>query len=235
MIRVRRLVRRARRRFGRPAETLAWGVKESGLTYLSLAALCDLHDVVKRVQRRSVAGRLIEAGCALGGSAIVMAAAKEAGRPLFVHDVFGTIPPPAAEDGPDVAERYIEIASGNAIGIGGDLYYGYRADLLDTVRTSFVAFGLPPECENVHFVPGMFEDTLHPNGPVAVAHIDGDWYASVRVCLERIAPHVPPGGVMVIDDYDAWSGCRRAVDEWLATHGDGWLVQRRARVHLVRR
>ena len=45
------------------------------LTYLEEAALEDLHSLVRRIEEQSVPGILIEAGCALGGSAIVMATA----------------------------------------------------------------------------------------------------------------------------------------------------------------
>ena len=36
-----------------------------------------------------------------------------------------------------------------------------------------------------------------------------------------------PGGVLVIDDYDSWSGCRRAVDEYFADKKDRfeWVTQ----------
>ena len=71
--------------------------------------------------------------------------------------------------------------------------------------------------------------------PVALAHIDGDWYNSVKVCLDRIAPRLVPGGVLVIDDYDAWSGCRKAVDEWFAGKDDRFEFVRRERLHIERR
>ena len=54
-------------------------------------------------------------------------------------------------------------------------------------------------------------------------------------CLTRIAPLLSPGGRFVIDDYDAWSGARTAVDAYLSTHGDEFDVRRAARLHLVKR
>ena len=42
-----------------------------------------------------------------------------------------------------------------------------------------------------------------------------------------------PGGRIVLDDYWAWSGCRRAVDEYF-TDRPGYVVERRAKVHVVR-
>jgi hypothetical protein len=70
---------------------------------------------------------------------------------------------------------------------------------------------------------------------VALAHLDGDWYASTMTCLRQIAPRLVPGAAIVVDDYDAWSGCRRAVDEYFQKHSDGFRLERRTRLHIVRR
>src|SRR5439155_425231 len=101
-------------------------VRAQGLTYLSEADLKDLHDRVAEVERRGLPGIFIEAGCAAGGSAIVLAAAKAKSRPLFVYDVFGMIPQPSARDGQDVHARYQVIQSGQSRGIRGKKYYGYE-------------------------------------------------------------------------------------------------------------
>ena len=52
-------------------------------------------------------------------------------------------------------------------------------------------------------------------------------------CLERIAPLVVPGGRIVLDDYDHWSGCRRAVDEYFADR-PGFRLEHKAKLHVVR-
>lgn len=116
--------------FGRTASSsVIEAVRRDSLTYVSEAALCDLRDQVKRLERRRAPGVLIEAGCALGGSAILMAATKSLSRPLYVYDVFGMIPAPSTKDGEDVHARYEVIRSGMSAGIGGATYYGYEADL----------------------------------------------------------------------------------------------------------
>lgn len=211
-------------------------VRQERLTYLDVDALADLARVTLEVEAAGRPGGLLEAGCALGGSALVIAAAKRPSRPMAVFDVFSTIPPPSAADGADVRERYAEITRGEASGIGGDVYYGYRPNLLEEVVRTFARHGLSVESNAVRLVPGLFQDTLEQEtGPVAMAHVDGDWYESVSVCLRAIAPRLVPGGRIVIDDYDHWSGCRRAVDEFLGTPAGGELVvERHARVHLVR-
>lgn len=176
---------------------------------------------------------LIETGTARGGSAIVLAAAKAAQRPLVVYDVFDTIPAPGEQDGEDAHDRYRTIAAGEARGLDGEIYYGYREDLYAEVRESFARLGLPVEEHAVELVKGLFEDTVHPRGPVAFAHLDGDWYDSTMVCLERIAPRLSMGGRMVIDDYYNWSGCQRAVHDYFEGR-DGFELVHRAKLHVIR-
>jgi O-methyltransferase len=215
--------------------SIAERVVAEGLTYLSPAALGDLYRVVQSIERQRVPGMFVEAGCALGGSALVIAAAKRPERPFNVYDVFGMIPPPGEKDGPDVQRRYDEIRSGRSQGINGATYYGYQDDLLQRVTATFHRYRFDPDRCHIRFIEGFFENTLRIDQPVAFAHIDGDWYESVSCCLARIDPWLVPGGVLVIDDYTAWSGCRRAVDEYFAGREDrfDWIM--RARLHLVRK
>jgi Macrocin-O-methyltransferase (TylF) len=209
-------------------ETIA-RVRREHLTYRMDENLRELAAMVID----AVPGTAVEAGTALGGSAIVMAAAKGPERPMKVYDVFGTIPPPGDRDGPDVHERYATIATGDARGVGGGTYYGYRDDLYREVHDSFDRLGLPPGEHNVELIQGLFEDTIVLDEPVAIAHLDGDWYESTMTCLTRIAPLLPPGGRIVLDDYHAWSGCRAAVDEYFAGR-DGYRFEHRTRLHVVR-
>jgi Macrocin-O-methyltransferase (TylF) len=209
-------------------------VHKEALTYLEPRALAELYDMVAALETRRLPGILIEAGCALGGSAIVIAAAKARTRPLRVYDVFGMIPPPSACDGQDVHERYARIRAGESEGIRGHRYYGYEDDPYETVKRNFTRLGRPIDAHNVQLISGLFQETLRPSEPVALAHIDSDWYESVRTCLERIAPHLVQGAVLVIDDYDAWSGCRRAVDEYFADKQGSFTFRRGARLHVVK-
>jgi O-methyltransferase len=39
-------------------------------------------------------------------------------------------------------------------------------------------------------------------------------FDAVATCLGRIIPNLHPEGFVVIDDYNDWSGCRNAVDEF---------------------
>jgi len=72
---------------------------------------------------------------------------------------------------------------------------------------------------NVKLVKGFFNETLKEDmidsiGPIAILRLDGDWYESTRVCLEKLYEKVIVGGVIIIDDYGHWIGAKRATDEF---------------------
>ncbi|QDU71676.1 TylF/MycF/NovP-related O-methyltransferase [Mucisphaera calidilacus] len=230
-----RLRRRCVRTYKRlTAPRVITNVRAEAITYLEDLALIDLTRFVRQLERTGVQGDLIEAGCALGGSAIVIAHAKQPDRTLRVYDVFGMIPPPSDKDGQDVHERYEVISSGQSEGLDGQEYYGYRDNLLDEVRSNFNRHGIELERHNVHLVKGLFQDTMNFDQPIALAHVDGDWYESVRTCLDRISPHLAPGGRIVIDDYEAYTGCRTAVDEFMQQNAAKFRTEQHARLHIVR-
>lgn len=208
-------------------------VRSEHLTYLNERCLQDLADAVQAAEDKGLDGQIIEAGTALGGSAILMAIVKSADRKMRVYDAFDMIPPPTDKDGEDVHKRYARITSGKSKGIGGGTYYGYRDDLLGEVTASFEQYGVPVEKSNVELIKGYFEDTLHVDSPVAVAHLDADWYESTMTCLQRIEPHLVPGGRLVIDDYYQWSGCKKAIDEYFARR-DGYEFVKLGRLHIIK-
>lgn len=183
-------------------------VKKNDLTYVDTLGLIDIYHTISDLRQKGVGGVFIEAGCALGGSAIVICASKEKNRPFNIYDVFGMIPAPSKDDGADVHNLYNLIISGQSEGIGGDKYYGYQKDLISMVKDTFKIYNLSIEDNKTKLIKGLFQDTMHVNEPVAFAHIDGDWYASTMTCLERIEPKLSLNGVMIIDDYDHWSGCK---------------------------
>jgi len=209
-------------------------VRRLKLTYLNIASLTDLADAAAGVIRRKVPGSFHEAGCALGGSAMVIASVKPADRPFWIYDTFERIPPPSEQDGQDARDRFRQIEAGEAVGVAGSEYYGYRGDLTREVKDSFAGAGLAVESNQILLVKGLFQDTLRIEGPVAFAHLDCDWYDSVMTCLQRIEPRLSPGGVLVIDDYEHWSGCRKAVDEYFADKRERYHYTFKTRLHIQR-
>ena len=157
---------------------------------------------VQHVVSKGIPGDVVECGSARGGSAALMGLTLKslgAHRNLWLFDTFEGLPPPSAADPDhDIAELYTGAFR------GGD----------DEVGALFERLGI---LEGTRMVKGLFQDTLPTAevGAVAVLHLDGEWYESVRVCLEQLYDRVSPGGVIQFDDYGHWEGARRAVDEFL--------------------
>jgi O-methyltransferase len=228
------LPRRLRRRRWRArASSVAARVREDRLTYLDERKIASLVDCLEDVDRAGVPGDVYEAGVALGGSAILLATLIGRRRRFRGYDVFEQIPPPSERDEEDAHSRYGTIAEGSSEGIGGDRYYGYMPDLHDEVVRAFERYGLRVDGDRISLHKGLFDDTLEPDGPVALAHVDCDWHDPVQLCLERIYPRLSEGGYVVLDDYNDYSGCRTATDAFLLAHRDLEVV--RANPHLVAR
>ena len=190
-------------------------IRASKLTYLSERKLASLANSCRAIEEAGLPGVFIEAGCALGGSAILLASLKSSERPFLVYDVFGMIPAPTKEDTKDVHDRYRTIVEGKSTGIDGDTYYGYQENLYDVVLANLRRFGIEPEEQSVSLIKGLVQDTMRIDQPVAFAHVDVDWYEPVATCLQRIFPHLVEGGNIILDDYHDWGGCRKATDEFL--------------------
>lgn len=192
-------------------------VREKKITYCGYPKLENICKAIKHIQSKEVTGIYIECGCALGGSAIVIAQMKPKSDYFHIYDVFSMIPAPSERDGIDAHNRYADIVSGASKGIGDNKYYGYIHNLKDIVIKNIEDFGLNLKSDNINLVEGLFEETLKIKDPVAFAHIDCDWYDSVQICIDRIIPNMSRGAAIVFDDYSSYSGCKKAVDNLLET------------------
>ena len=205
-------------------EALIAELRAKGLTYVGPEKLLSLAWAAIAVTEAKIAGDFVEAGVALGGSAIMLGKLKPRDARLKLFDVFAQIPPPGVNDGADAHDRYAVISSGTSEGLRGKTYYGYIDGLETVVHGNLASYDITAESSRAEFHKGLFEDTLHLTDSVALAHIDCDWYESVKVCIDRIYPRLTPGGMMIFDDYKSYSGCRRAVDEWLAKDQSARIV-----------
>ena len=206
---------------------IARAVRDARLTYLSERKFAAIESALNRISASRVPGCFVECGIALGGSGIVVAALMPAGREFHGYDVFGMIPPPTSpKDDEQSRARYETIRTGQSRGIGADPYYGYVDNLYDLVVENFARFGQSVDDRRVTLHKGFFEETLYPASPVAFAHIDCDWYDPVKLCLERIVPWLAEGAHVVLDDYNDYGGCRRAVDEFLVANAGLDIIAR---------
>lgn len=190
-------------------------IRDKKLTYLTNKKLVNITSTCNAIKEANLPGIFIEAGCALGGSSILISKLKSKERPFLIYDVFGIIPPPTEDDTKDVHDRYKTITQGKSKGIKGDKYYGYEDNLYEIVKINLHNFEIDRKSESISLIKGLLQDTMKIEEKVAFAHIDVDWYEPVKTCLERIFPNLVIGGSIILDDYHDWGGCRKATDEFL--------------------
>ena len=87
----------------------------------------------------------------------------------------------------------------------------------DTSLESVVVY-IAPQNDNVVIHPGYFPDSI-PDGfdqrKFAFVHLDADLYEPVLEGLHFFYPRMSDKGIIVVHDYNAWQGARRAVDEFV--------------------
>lgn len=189
-------------------------------TMLSVARLYNLFVHAKRICEDNIPGNFIECGVAAGGSSVLLAYVirqySRIPRFMWCFDSFSGMPPARVEDahGGIPAEQ---------TGWGSGTCAAPMQSLLTLARSVGVSDIIRP-------VQGFFEETLKPNrdriGMIALLHLDGDWYSSTRTILENFYDRVSDRGILQIDDFGYWDGCRKAVHEFFQARRVTPLVTR---------
>jgi O-methyltransferase len=182
-------------------------------TMTSCERIASLVDAVRHVTRSGIPGAIVECGVWRGGSMMAaVLALLEAGdeRDLYLFDTFAGMTAPTERDVDhrgDVAEEMYR-----ALLVGDQS--GWCHASLDDVRANLLSTGYP--AAKCHFIQGDVLQTIPAAAPdaIAVLRLDTDWYASTRHEMAHLYPRLAPGGILIVDDYGHWNGCRQAVDEY---------------------
>lgn len=150
-------------------------------------------------------GVIVECGVWKGGMLAALAE-KFPDKSIIGFDSFAGLPAAQPIDGEAAINWQKDVES--------DIYY-------DNCRCSEKRFHetLIMAGRNYEVRTGWFKDTIPEFAkrwrPITVLRLDGDWYESTKICIDNLWPLLNYKGVMIIDDYKAWDGCRKAVDEFL--------------------
>ena len=201
-------------------------------TMVAYAALVSLWQQIRFCEEQGLAGDYVECGVWKGGSVGLMALANLAyganRRRIHLFDAFDDICEPDPEvDGERAMAEVEKFAGRDRATITGKLapVEGFYEHLGGPGRfedvKQYLEHGIGYDPAHLIYHQGWFQDTLPVAeiSQIAVLRLDGDWYASTRICLEHLYDQVVPGGFVIIDDYGCYDGCRKAVDEFLAGRG----------------
>ena len=193
--------------------------------------LFTLFEQAAYCEHKRIPGAYVECGVWKGGAVGVMAKANldfgRERRELHLFDAFDNICWPVAElDGAKAIEDMAKYAGKTDVNemhgqlepiegaydfIGGHGTIDACKELLEQ------KLKYPPEKISYH--KGWFQDTVPVDAEkiaeIAILRLDGDYYHSIKVCLDYLYDKVVKGGLVVIDDYGYYDGCTKAVDEFL--------------------
>jgi O-methyltransferase len=154
----------------------------------------------------ALAGDVAECGVWRGGMIAGIAEVMGSGRKYYLFDSFEGLPEAGEIDG-DAARRWQADKDSPAYFDNCKAEIGFATEAMNMAGVQF-------EC-----IKGWFEDTIptfDAAASISLLRLDGDWYESTKICLEHLFPKVVEGGLVLIDDYHTWSGCSRAVHDYLS-------------------
>ena len=68
--------------------------------------------------------------------------------------------------------------------------------------------------------PGWFSDTVaqSPVRHISFLRLDGDLFVSTWDAITGLYDRLVPGGIIYVDDYNSFRGCREAIDRFRTMH-----------------
>lgn len=156
-----------------------------------------------------IAGCIVQCGVWRGGMAAGLVSILGKSRACYLFDSFEGLPQAKEIDGAAAISWQSNRES--------PTYFDNCSALPEFAAEAMSKAG----ATNFRLVKGWFEETLSgfiiPE-PIAVLHLDADWYESTKTCLTAFYHRVAPGGVIILDDYYTWDGCSRALHDFLSAH-----------------
>lgn len=179
-----------------------------------------LYQAVKYIVDNNIKGDFVECGVWKGGSVMLIAyTLMMAGindRKIFLYDTFEGMVKPGERDGKFEMKEWERMKV-------NEHQNNWCLSPIEEVQANMLKTGYPRG--NIIFIKGKVEETIPGKIPsqIALLRLDTDWYESTKHELIHLYPLVEKNGVLLIDDYGAWEGSRKATDEYFAANGQVYL------------
>ena len=164
------------------------------------------------INKKKIDGDIVECGIWRGGNLFLAKKIQEtyyqnSKRLFYGYDTFEGMPEPSIYDGSKMNKVYQEFKNRNESWT--------KASLEDVTNSSKKLFS---NIDDLIFIKGKVENTLidKKNLPtkISLLRLDTDFYESTKAELNILYPLLSEKGVLIIDDYGDFPGCRKAVDEY---------------------
>lgn len=179
-----------------------------------------LYQSIRYILDNNIPGDFVECGVWKGGSAMLMAyTLLEAGhsdRKIILFDTFEGMVQPGEMDGAFEKQEWERLKKAEG---GSNWCFSSEEEVRENMKATAYPGG------NVILIRGKVENTLPAHSPerIALLRLDTDWYGSTLHELLHLYPLLEKKGVLMIDDYGAWEGARKATDEYFNSIGRVYL------------
>jgi predicted O-methyltransferase YrrM len=188
-------------------------------TLLSESRLFSLYCLAKQICVEDLPGNFVECGTCKGGSAALIAFVikhySRRPRVLYAFDTFEGMPAPTEID------RHQGIPA-NLTSFGEGTLKASISENLDTICKLLQVRDI------VVPIKGLFAQTLPKYksaiGSIAFLHADGDWYESTMEIFNTLYDSVISNGLIQVDDYGHWEGCKQAVHDFERIKGESFSL-----------
>lgn len=161
-------------------------------------------------QTSNVRGEIVEFGIFKGNSFFRWIKFRDLleqtnSRKIIGFDIFGDFPEANFELDKDKRDAFVKETNG-----GKSISYSEINSLLDKQGLN----------KNIDIVKGDILTTLdkylveNPHLKISLLHIDVDLYEPTKIILEKLYDKVTIGGIIIFDDYGAFAGTNKAVDDF---------------------
>lgn len=191
-------------------DTQIVSVCDTSVTMLSPERRMQLVQAVEHVITHNIPGDFVEIGVWRGGAVMIMLykllQLGVTDRHVHLYDTFSGMTEASAEDvcvdGRCATDPHVFDT------VKCDAEYALVVENIQQV-------GYP--MENIHFHVGDIRtvNTIPEN--ISLLRLDNDWYELYAFELPLFEPRVSDSGIVIIDDYGWWNGCKKAVDEYIVT------------------
>lgn len=188
--------------------------KVKDYTLVPIERCYSLYQTVNYIIKNSIEGDLVECGVWKGGSSMLMAfTLLEAGisnRKIYLYDTFDGMTKPGEMDGQDEKDQWEREKVTDTL---NNMCYSP----IEEVKANMNKTGYP--AANIILVKGKVEETLPGKMPfkISLLRLDTDWYESTKHELIHLYPLLEKYGILIVDDYGAWQGARKATDEYFSS------------------
>lgn len=164
----------------------------------------------------SIRGEIVECGIFKGNSFFRWIKFRDlleqtSSRKIIGFDIFGDFPEANFKDDKIRRDAFVKETNG-----GKSISYDELTELLEKQNLR----------SNVDIIKGDILKTLdaylddNPHLKISLLHIDVDLYEPTKHILERLYAKVTKGGIIILDDYGAFAGTNKAVDDFFENQAE---------------